>query len=106
MSKCLTEEAERYFEDFLSNVEDTDISSFDGEKSDTSSTLGGSVKLREPAVHNAISEAHAILAKATSLPEETDGVLLPWLEWETSNDVTPPPCKSKAGVPWTAAQVI
>jgi hypothetical protein len=38
MSKRLTEEAEQYFEDFLSNVEDTDFSSFDGERSDTSSS--------------------------------------------------------------------
>ncbi|CAL9126586.1 unnamed protein product [Musa textilis] len=39
MSKHLTEEAEKYFEDFLFNVEDTDISSFDGERSDTSSNI-------------------------------------------------------------------
>ncbi|MBA0589160.1 hypothetical protein Gorai_017924, partial [Gossypium raimondii] len=34
-SKQLTEEAERYIEDFISNVEDTDISSLDGDRSDT-----------------------------------------------------------------------
>ncbi|KAG9153622.1 hypothetical protein Leryth_008555 [Lithospermum erythrorhizon] len=32
MSSKLVEEAEKYFVDFISNVEDTDISSFDGEK--------------------------------------------------------------------------
>ncbi|GKV13834.1 hypothetical protein SLEP1_g24807 [Rubroshorea leprosula] len=41
MSKRLIEEAEKYIEDLISNVEDTDISSLDGERSDTSSSLGG-----------------------------------------------------------------
>ncbi|XWS37145.1 hypothetical protein CRYUN_Cryun19dG0017900 [Craigia yunnanensis] len=39
MSRQLTEEAEKYIEDFISNVEDTDISSLDGDRSDTSSIL-------------------------------------------------------------------
>jgi hypothetical protein len=102
MSNRLTEEAGKYIEDFISNIEDTDISSLDGEKSDTSSSFGGIVKsetFRSPVAFN-------------PLPVEMDGVVLPWLDWEASNDVTPPSCKSKAEPPITpttlldAAQVI
>ncbi|XP_040988838.1 uncharacterized protein LOC121236471 isoform X2 [Juglans microcarpa x Juglans regia] len=102
MSKCLTEEAEKYIEDFISNVEDTDISSLDGERSDTSSSLGGMVKpetLQSPAASN-------------PLPVEMDGVVLPWLSWEASNDATPQSCKSKAEPPvtpislWDATQEV
>lgn len=91
MSNRLIEEAGKYIEDFISNVEDTDISSLDGEKSDTSSSFGGIVKsetFRSPVVFN-------------SLPVEMDGVLLPWLNWEASNDATPQSCKSKAEPPIT-----
>ncbi|KAJ6418133.1 hypothetical protein OIU84_001506 [Salix udensis] len=85
ISKRLNEEAEKYFEDFISNVEDTDISSLDGERSDTSSTLGGITKpetFRSPVI-------------SKSRPVEMDGVALPWLQWETSNDVSPLSIKSK-----------
>ncbi|XP_061956391.1 uncharacterized protein LOC133678175 [Populus nigra] len=85
MSKRLTEEAEKYFEDFISNVEDTDISSLDGERSDTSSTLGGITKtetFRSPVI-------------SKSRPIEMDGVALPWLLWETSNDASPLSIKNK-----------
>ncbi|CAN6585512.1 unnamed protein product [Malus baccata var. baccata] len=85
MSKRLTEEAERYIEDFISNVEDTDISSIDGERSDTSSSIGGITK----------HETYLSPAFATPLPVAMDGVLLPWLLWETSNDATPIGCKNK-----------
>ncbi|KAF3976633.1 hypothetical protein CMV_000175 [Castanea mollissima] len=92
MSKRLTEEAEKYIEDFISNVEDTtDISSLDGERSDTSSSIGVIVKpetLYSPAVSN-------------SLPVEMDGIVLPWLQWETSTEGTPQSCKSKAEPPTT-----
>ncbi|KAG6683881.1 hypothetical protein I3842_12G034900 [Carya illinoinensis] len=102
MSKCLTEEAEKYIEDFISNVEDTDISSLDGERSDTSSSLGVIVKpetLQSPAASN-------------PLPVEMDGVVLPWLSWEASNDATPQSCKRKAEPPvtpislWNATQEV
>ncbi|KAK8937496.1 hypothetical protein KSP39_PZI011878 [Platanthera zijinensis] len=86
ISKCLNEEAERYFEDFLSNVEDTDLSSFDGERSDT----GSSTKLRQ-LMNNDEEE----LLKVVSLPTESDGVIFPWLQWETSNTSSPSPCKHK-----------
>ena len=102
MSKRLTEEAEKYFEDFISNVEDTDISSLDGERSDTSSTLGGITKtetFRSPVI-------------SKSRPVEMDGVALPWLQWETSNDASPLSIKNKElpSTPksnlWDAVQVI
>ncbi|XP_076916822.1 uncharacterized protein LOC143576668 [Bidens hawaiensis] len=77
MSKRLDEEAEKYFEDFISNVEDTDFSSFDGERSDTSSTLVGSA------------------TKQNSVPVEMEGVNLPWLKWDdndgANNPTTPKP---------------
>ncbi|TXG51318.1 hypothetical protein EZV62_023842 [Acer yangbiense] len=91
MSRRLTEEAEKYIEDFISNVEDTDISSIDGERSDTSSILGGIVKmetLQSPAI-------------SKPLPVEMDGVVLPWLQWETTNDVSPQSCKANTTQPKT-----
>uniref|UniRef100_A0A0A9FFW0 Uncharacterized protein n=1 Tax=Arundo donax TaxID=35708 RepID=A0A0A9FFW0_ARUDO len=87
MSKRLTEEAEQYLEDFLSNVEDTDFSSFDGERSDTSST-------RKDVLLHAMIETPVALPKVAS-PVDADGVVLPWLQWETNNDVTSL-CKTKA----------
>ncbi|OMO87889.1 hypothetical protein CCACVL1_08701 [Corchorus capsularis] len=85
MSKQLTEEAERYIEDFISNVEDTDISSLDGDRSDTSSSIGGIMKtpnFQSPTLFK-------------SAPVEMDGVTLPWLQWETSNDASPLSCINK-----------
>ncbi|KAH1080144.1 hypothetical protein J1N35_019905 [Gossypium stocksii] len=79
MLKQLTKEAERYIEDFISNVEDTDISSLDGDRSDTNSSIRGITKtpnFQSPAVFK-------------SVPVEIDGVMLPWLQWETSNDASP-----------------
>ncbi|KAL4185941.1 hypothetical protein AMTRI_Chr10g8270 [Amborella trichopoda] len=80
MSKRLTEEAEKYFEGFLSNVEDTEFSSFDDEKSD--GTLSGNPRPRDLVLDtkNGDSQDHTVS------PLETDGVVLPWLQWETSND--------------------
>ncbi|XVE56637.1 hypothetical protein DITRI_Ditri04bG0026600 [Diplodiscus trichospermus] len=88
MSRQLTEEAEKYIEDFISNVEDTDISSLDGDRSDTSSSIGGITKtpnFQSPAVFK-------------SVPVEMDGVMLPWLQWETSNDASPLSCKNKCNL--------
>ncbi|KAL0415726.1 UNVERIFIED_CONTAM: hypothetical protein Slati_3404500 [Sesamum latifolium] len=83
MSKRLTEEAEKYFEDFISNVEDTDISSFDGERSDGSSTLGGTMRPRDSTVR--MVEAYKSPTGSTC-PSEMDGIILPWLQWETGTD--------------------
>lgn len=91
MSKRLSEEAVRYIEDFISNVEDTDISSLDGERSDTSLSLGGMMKTRT--VQSPPS--------SIPLPADMDGVLLPWLQWETSNDASPAQCMNKIEPPTT-----
>ena len=91
MSKRLTEEAERYIEDFISNVEDTDISSLDGERSDTSSSVGGLIK---PESFNSPSIPRP-------LPVEMDGIMLPWLQWETSNDASPTTNLNKTELPVT-----
>ncbi|KAF8687728.1 hypothetical protein HU200_042658 [Digitaria exilis] len=89
VSKRLTEEAEQYFEDFLSNVEDTDFSSFDGERSDTSST-------RKDMLLHPMTEIPVVLPKVAPPAEaEADGVVLPWLQWETSSDPLTSPCKTK-----------
>ncbi|BAT79323.1 uncharacterized protein HKW66_Vig0081970 [Vigna angularis] len=86
VSMRLTEEAERYIEDFISNVEDTDISSLDGERSDASSSIGGLIK---PETFNS-------LPVTRSLPVLMDGVALPWLQWETGNDASPMTSLNKA----------
>jgi len=86
MSKQLAEDAEKIIEDFISSVEETDISSFDGERSDTSSVFGGVIK---PMTHLADVETFKSPVRYALLPEEMDGVVLPWLKWETTNDGTP-----------------
>ncbi|XWS60310.1 hypothetical protein CRYUN_Cryun07bG0025100 [Craigia yunnanensis] len=93
MSRQLTEEAEKYIEDFILNVEDTDISSLDGDRSDTSSSIGGITKtpnFQSPTVFK-------------SVPVEMDGVMLPWLQWETTNDASPLLCKNKRNLSQEAA---
>ncbi|XP_021736300.1 uncharacterized protein LOC110702864 [Chenopodium quinoa] len=76
MPKQLVEEADKIIDEFISSVEETDISSFDGERSDTSSVFGGAVKpFKSP-------------MRSDLLPGEMDGVVLPWLKWETGDDGT------------------
>lgn len=88
VSRHLTEEAERYLEDFLSNVDDTDFSSFDEERSDTSSC-------RKDFLSNPYSSSSLIElqetpgTKLSPLSPETDGVVLPWLQWETGLQTSP-----------------
>ncbi|PIN27062.1 hypothetical protein CDL12_00160 [Handroanthus impetiginosus] len=84
-SKRLAEEAERYFEDFIYNFEDTDISSFDGTR-----------KARDAAK----AETYETPARSSSHPVEIDGVVLPWLQWETSHEGTLSG-KNKAHTPMT-----
>lgn len=111
LSKRLTEEAEKYFEDFLSNIDDTDISSFDGERSDASSTLGGIPKSKNYAGCGN-SETSSSLPMSESVSIEMDGVILPWLQWETTDDglsltrkiKSPPPVTPKT-LSWDALQV-
>ncbi|CAH9054608.1 unnamed protein product [Cuscuta epithymum] len=85
LSRQLTDEAEKYFEDFITNVEDTDISSFDGERSDGSSTLGGMMKAWD-GIADMEPRAYQIQEGSNIHRGEMDGVNLPWLRWETSND--------------------
>ena len=85
-----TQNSSRYFEEFLSNFEDTDFSSFDRERSDTSST-------RKDLLLHAMTETPVARPKV-ALPAEADGVVLPWLQWETTNDLQTSPCKTKAQV--------
>ncbi|KAK9278850.1 hypothetical protein L1049_028429 [Liquidambar formosana] len=109
MSKQLTEEAEKYFEDFISNVEDTDISSLDGERSDSSSTLGGSTKPRNRVINYGETETFQTPTRCNSRPVEKlemDGVVLPWLQWETSNDASPLSCKNKMETPVTSKTIL
>ncbi|KAL3654949.1 hypothetical protein CASFOL_000735 [Castilleja foliolosa] len=85
VSTKLIEEAERYFEDFICNIEDTDISSFDGERSDGSSTLGGKMKEIDATIRD--TETYKTHTGFTSHPTvEMDGVIFPWLQWGTSPD--------------------
>ncbi|KMZ76486.1 hypothetical protein ZOSMA_101G00700 [Zostera marina] len=86
ISMALSKEAAQHFEDFISNVEDTDLSSFDEEKSDTSSTIGGSIKSRELLVLSALAETQDSLKILTPPTSKNDGVILPWLQWETNGD--------------------
>ncbi|KAI3684444.1 hypothetical protein L6452_33668 [Arctium lappa] len=93
VSKRLNEEAEKYFEDFISNIEDTDFSSFDGERSDTSSTLVGTTKQRDGGQNGSP-------AGCNSLPVEMEGIKLPWLKWD-DNDGGPPTSRKTMQPPTT-----
>ncbi|KAI3802538.1 hypothetical protein L1987_30672 [Smallanthus sonchifolius] len=96
VTKRLNEEAEKYFEDFISNVEDTDFSSFDGERSDTSSSLvGTAAKQRDGALPT--QNGNII-----SLPVEMEGINLPWLKWDDNDGVSPTTPKTKL---WDPSQV-
>ncbi|XP_028548769.1 uncharacterized protein LOC110100472 isoform X3 [Dendrobium catenatum] len=87
ISKHLMEEAEKHIDEFLSNIEDADISSFDGDRSDTSSTIGGNSKCRDPVTYNTIEEIHENLVSPAASPvDDSEGILLPWLHLETSNE--------------------
>lgn len=90
-STQLNDEAEKFFVDFIANIEDTDFSSFDGERSDASSTLGGIAKPRDSITYGeAVNQSPA---GANCHPVGTDGVIFPWLQWETSNDGSFTPIK-------------
>ncbi|XP_021759340.1 micronuclear linker histone polyprotein-like [Chenopodium quinoa] len=86
MPKQLVEEADKIIDEFISSVEETDISSFDGERSDTSSVFGGAVK---PTWQYGDTESFKSPMRSDLLPGEMDGVVLPWLKWETGDDGTP-----------------
>uniref|UniRef100_A0A1J3H580 Uncharacterized protein n=1 Tax=Noccaea caerulescens TaxID=107243 RepID=A0A1J3H580_NOCCA len=75
LSMCLTDEAEQYIDEFISNIEDTDFSSFEDERSESSSSFG---------LMKSQTSQSATVPK--SVPVEMDGVMLPWLEWDTPDD--------------------
>ncbi|VVB13505.1 unnamed protein product [Arabis nemorensis] len=77
MSMCLTDEAEQFIDEFISNIEDTDFSSFEDERSESSSSFG---------LIKTLSSQSASAPK--SVPVEMDGVMLPWLQWETPDDTS------------------
>ncbi|CAL5327401.1 unnamed protein product [Camellia sinensis] len=105
VSKRLTEEAEKYFEDFISNVEDTDLSSYDGERSDASSTLRVT-KTRDAVLHSGETETFRTQTRSNYPPVEImDGVILPWLQWETCNDGSALPSKNKRELPVTPQSI-
>lgn len=90
-STQLNDEAEKFFEEFIASLEDTDFSSFDGERSDASSTLGGIPKPRDSITYG--EAVNRSPAGSNCHPVGTDGVIFPWLQWETSNDGSFTPIK-------------
>ncbi|KAL1213814.1 hypothetical protein V5N11_009991 [Cardamine amara subsp. amara] len=76
-SMGLTDEAEQFIEEFISNIEDTDFSSLEDEISESSSSFG---LIKTPSSQN------ATIPK--TVPVEMDGVMLPWLQWETPDDTS------------------
>ncbi|KAL8140859.1 hypothetical protein V2J09_006880 [Rumex salicifolius] len=103
ISNLLTEEADKIIEDFISSVEDnTDISSFDGDRSDTSSSFGAAVRPRDVLMHFGEPENYRTLTRIGSVPVGMDGVVLPWLQWETTES----PCKDKKQTPATPKTVL
>ncbi|KAG7537376.1 hypothetical protein ISN44_As13g012710 [Arabidopsis suecica] len=77
MSMCLTDEAEQFIDEFISNIEDTDFSSLEDERSESSSSFG-MIKTQSSQGTNALK----------SIPVEMDGVMLPWLQWDTPDDTS------------------
>ncbi|XP_074278714.1 uncharacterized protein LOC141602308 isoform X1 [Silene latifolia] len=88
-SKQLAEEdANKIMEDFISSVEETDFSSFDGERSDTSSIIGGAIN---PMMHYGHIESFKSPLRFDLYAGDMNDVKFPWLEWETGDDGTPLP---------------
>ncbi|KAJ4906061.1 hypothetical protein Rs2_09719 [Raphanus sativus] len=77
LSMGLTDEAEQFIDEFISNIEDTDFSSFEDEKSESSSSFG--------LIKSQNSQGTTV---PKSVPVEMDGVMLPWLQWETPDDTS------------------
>uniref|UniRef100_A0A7N0TZW8 Uncharacterized protein n=1 Tax=Kalanchoe fedtschenkoi TaxID=63787 RepID=A0A7N0TZW8_KALFE len=89
LSKELIQEAEEYFEDFISNVDDTDLSSFEGERSDCDPSIGRIKRSSHPLIYCDKTDIIKTPGRLSPIPVEMDGVVLPWLQWETSNDTSP-----------------
>ncbi|XP_074316556.1 uncharacterized protein LOC141652852 isoform X2 [Silene latifolia] len=72
------EEAEQIIEDFISSVEESDISSFDGERSDTSSVVGWTI---QPMMQHRDIESFRNPVRTDFCSREMDGPALPSLKW-------------------------
>ncbi|KAH9616510.1 hypothetical protein KSS87_007552 [Heliosperma pusillum] len=81
---------DKIIEDFMSSVGETDNSSFDGERSDTSSIIGGTVNPMMRYGHNMHYEVRSPV-RSDLYEGVVDDVELPWLKWETGDDGTPLP---------------
>ncbi|CAH8340293.1 unnamed protein product [Eruca vesicaria subsp. sativa] len=85
LSICLTDEAEQFIDEFISNIEDTDFSSFEDEKSESSSSFG--------LIKSQSSQSTTV---PKSVPVEMDGVMLPWLQWEPDDTSASLTCLNKS----------
>ncbi|KAL9258247.1 hypothetical protein AKJ16_DCAP11529, partial [Drosera capensis] len=91
--ELIVEEAEKIIDDFISSFEDTDISSFDGERSETSSTIETIMKLpRDYLMSDRGAESFRSPLSSETQVVEMDGVVLPWLQWETNGDASTLQC--------------
>ncbi|GAB2240887.1 hypothetical protein Droror1_Dr00021405 [Drosera rotundifolia] len=91
--ELIVEEAEKIIDDFISSFEDTDISSIDGERSETSSTIETIMKPpRDYLMSDRVAESFRSPLSSDTQVVEMDGVVLPWLQWETNGDASPLQC--------------
>lgn len=95
MSECLNEEAQKYFDEFIniSNFEDSEFSSFEEERCRAPShCIKTEAKKDYEGIRPDITNTGDVNANGLNniqqLPVavETDGVVLPWLQWETKPD--------------------
>lgn len=95
MSECLNEEAQKYFDEFIniSNFEDSEFSSLEEErrlvpahciKTDAKKDYEGIL----PDITNIgdVNDNGLNIVQQLHVSEENDGVVLPWLQWETKPD--------------------
>ncbi|KAH9603785.1 hypothetical protein KSS87_018811, partial [Heliosperma pusillum] len=81
VSRQVVEEAEKIIEDFISSVEETDISSFDGERSDTSSIVG----TIQPMMQHRDIESFRSPMRSDFRSCEMDGQAISLLKWGTGD---------------------
>ncbi|GAB2240508.1 hypothetical protein Droror1_Dr00021026 [Drosera rotundifolia] len=91
--ELILEKAEKIIDDFISSFEDTDISSIDGERSETSSTIETIMKPpRDYLMSDRVADSFRSPLSSDTQVVEMDGVVLPWLQWETNGDASPLQC--------------
>lgn len=95
MSECLNEEAQKYFDEFIniSNFEDSEFSSFEEEhRLATAHCIKTEAKKDYEGILPDITNIVDVNANGLNniqqlhVSVETDGVVLPWLQWETKPD--------------------